>query len=222
MVRLVDSQWLEPCTLESLLVKVTSQDTAEVTVTLNVVLLVVKVAEEELGGQRPVQRRAVGRRDGGGVVGQPVLGRGACRRVFDGEALTGAGVLRSGVVAPVGAAWCVDAAPAPRTGLVGRNGAGVSGRGGRAGPADRLRVYRAAHLGALPVRAGPPDRLGRVADEEGDGAGRSAIAGLVGLDDGVVGDRGPEGGRPARAGRWRRGRGGRDRSDGEALVGAGG
>jgi hypothetical protein len=46
MVRLVDSQWLELVTLESLLVKVTSQDTAELAVTLNVVLLVVSVPEE--------------------------------------------------------------------------------------------------------------------------------------------------------------------------------
>ena len=34
--------------MESLLVKVTSQDTAELAVTLNVVLLVVKVAEESV------------------------------------------------------------------------------------------------------------------------------------------------------------------------------
>src|SRR6266567_4034191 len=46
------------------------------------------VARVELGGQRPVQRRSVGRRDGCGVVGQPVLGRGGRRRIGDGEALT--------------------------------------------------------------------------------------------------------------------------------------
>src|SRR5215467_1321371 len=46
MVRLVDSQWLELATLGSVLLKTTSQDTAELTETLNVVLFVVSVAEE--------------------------------------------------------------------------------------------------------------------------------------------------------------------------------
>src|SRR5215831_17031501 len=43
MVRLVDSQWLEDATLESELVKVTSQDTALVASTVKVVLLVASV-----------------------------------------------------------------------------------------------------------------------------------------------------------------------------------
>jgi hypothetical protein len=44
MVRLVDSQWLEPVTLGSLLVKVTSQETLVLAVTVKVVLVVVSVA----------------------------------------------------------------------------------------------------------------------------------------------------------------------------------
>ena len=43
MVRLVDSQWLEPVTLGSVLVKVTSQDTAVLVLTVKVVLFVVSV-----------------------------------------------------------------------------------------------------------------------------------------------------------------------------------
>ena len=43
MVRLVDSQWVEPVTLESVLVKVTSQDVLVLVLTLKVVLLVVSV-----------------------------------------------------------------------------------------------------------------------------------------------------------------------------------
>jgi hypothetical protein len=41
MVRLVDSQWLEPPTLGSLLVKVTSQETLVLAVTVKDVLVVV-------------------------------------------------------------------------------------------------------------------------------------------------------------------------------------
>ena len=43
MVRLVDSQWLEGPTLGSLLVNVTSQDTAVLALTVKVALLVVSV-----------------------------------------------------------------------------------------------------------------------------------------------------------------------------------
>jgi hypothetical protein len=44
MVRLVDSQWLEPLTLGSLLVKVTSQETLVLVVTVKDVLVVVSDA----------------------------------------------------------------------------------------------------------------------------------------------------------------------------------
>jgi len=44
MVRLVDSQWLEPPTLESVLVKVTSQEVLALLVTVNDVLFVVSDA----------------------------------------------------------------------------------------------------------------------------------------------------------------------------------
>ena len=43
MVRLVDSQWLEPVTLLSVLVKVTSQETLVLVLTVKVVLFVVSV-----------------------------------------------------------------------------------------------------------------------------------------------------------------------------------
>ena len=44
MVRLVTSQWVEPITLESLLVNVTSQETLRLLSTTKVELLVVSVA----------------------------------------------------------------------------------------------------------------------------------------------------------------------------------
>ena len=46
MVRLVDSQVLEPCTLWSVLVKVTSQETLVLVLTVKVLLVVVSVAGE--------------------------------------------------------------------------------------------------------------------------------------------------------------------------------
>src|SRR5262249_28467896 len=116
--------------------------------------------------------------------------------VVDGEALTGAGVLRSGVVAPVGRTRGVHRAPAPRAGLVDRDSCGVSGRGGWVS-ASVCRGNWVAHLGAGLIWGGLCDRLLRGADEEGDIAGWEAIAGLGGLDEGVVGDLGIEGGRLA-------------------------
>ena len=46
MFRLVDTQWIKPATLGSVLMKVTSQQTLALVLTIKLVLLVVSVAEE--------------------------------------------------------------------------------------------------------------------------------------------------------------------------------
>src|SRR5262249_28667837 len=64
----------------------------------------------------------------------------------------------------------------------------------------------------------PAAHLRRIAHEERDSAGRSAITRGGRLHHRMVGDRGPEVSRPARADRWRRRSASRNLSDCEALV----